>query len=178
MGKRGRARSDSGELELSASPPAQYVRGPFGSKRRKRKPFGKRQRLGHETPGSVLRGPPITVDCECGEKANLRYGDRWSCPSCGLTYDTAKIPRDQYEKIRNTQLRYRALPVAIGVVTLSLAIFFTLTGNIFAVFVLLPSAGVAWFMLLRPAHRRRYMRALGERPKWNLRAEARPSSRP
>jgi hypothetical protein len=33
-----------------------------------------RERLGRETPGAVLGGPPITVDCECGERRDLRYG--------------------------------------------------------------------------------------------------------
>ena len=27
----------------------------------------KRERVGREEPGSVLRGPPITISCECGE---------------------------------------------------------------------------------------------------------------
>ena len=36
----------------------------------------RRERLGHEDPGSVLRGPPITITCECGDKRDLRYGER------------------------------------------------------------------------------------------------------
>ena len=171
MGKRGRSRSDSGELDLTADASAEYLKGPLGIKRRKRTPFSQRERLGHETPGSVLRGPPITVDCECGETAALRYGDRWTCPSCARVYDTSKIPRDQYETIRKLQMRYRLLPIALGVGSISLAIFFTLSGNIFAVFILLPSALVIWFMLLRPPHRRGVQKAIADLPTWDLRAE-------
>jgi hypothetical protein len=30
-----------------------------------------RLRMGSETPGSVTKGPPITVTCECGERHEL-----------------------------------------------------------------------------------------------------------
>ena len=172
MGKRGRAQADAGELDLRSEAKPEYTKGPFGMKRRKRVPFSERERIGHEAPGTVLRGPLITVDCECGEKTELHYGDRWSCPNCSRSYDTSKIPRDQYEKIRKIQFRYRLLPIALGAVSISLAIFFTLTGNVFAVFVLLPSALVVWFMLLRPPHRRGFDKAISDLPTWDLRAES------
>ena len=109
-----------------------------------------RERLGHERPGSVLGGPAITVTCECGEKRELRYGEDWTCESCGRRWDTNQIPPEQYKAIRNTQLRYRVLPVLYGLTVLALAMFFTLTGNIFSVFILLPLARDA-LDLLRPA---------------------------
>jgi hypothetical protein len=118
----------------------------------------------------VLRGPRITVSCECGASRQLEYGERWTCEDCGRAYDTEQIPREEYEVVRRTQLRFRALPVAVGLVVLALAIFFSLTGNVLNVFVLLPLALVTWFVFLRPAHRRRYRRAIAELPRWNLRA--------
>jgi hypothetical protein len=131
----------------------------------------RRERLGHEAPGSVLRGPPITVSCECGEKRDLRYGETWDCERCGKRWNTRQIPPEQYELIRRTQLRFRLVPIALGVVVAALAIFFTLTGNIFNVFVLLPMAMVVWFSFVRPAHRRRYRRAIADLPRWELRPE-------
>jgi len=130
-----------------------------------------RERLGHEAPGSVLRGPPITVTCECGEKRHLRYGETWDCERCGKRWNTRQIPAEQYELIRRTQLRFRIVPVALGAVVAALAIFFTLTGNIFNVFVLLPMAMVIWFSFIRPAHRRRYRKAIADLPRWELRPE-------
>ena len=118
----------------------------------------------------MLRGPRITVGCECGQSRQLEYGERWTCEGCGRAYDTGQIPREEYEVVRRTQLRFRALPVAIGLVVLALAIFFSLTGNVLNVFVLLPLALVTWFVFLRPAHRRRYRQAIAELPRWNLRA--------
>ena len=54
---------------------------------------------------------------------------------------------------------------------LALAVFFTLTGNTFSVFILLPLAMMLWFYFLRPFHRRRYRRAVAELPRWELRPE-------
>ncbi|HLM10330.1 MAG TPA: hypothetical protein VK307_11505 [Thermoleophilaceae bacterium] len=135
----------------------------------KRKKRAARERLGHEMPGAVLRGPPITVNCRCGEKRDLRYGEAWTCESCGRRWDTNQIPAEQYEAIRRTQLRFRALPVLYGVAVLALAMFFTLTGNIFSVFILLPLTLMIWFYFVRPVHRRRYRRAIAELPRWELR---------
>ena len=81
---------------------------------RRRTPLQERERLGHERPGAVLRGPPISVTCECGEARELRYGERWRCESCGRRYDTTRIPRADYDAIRRTQLRFRVLPVRSG----------------------------------------------------------------
>jgi hypothetical protein len=51
-----------------------------------------REQIGHERPGTVLRGPPITVTCECGERRELAYGETWACESCGRGYDTGPDP--------------------------------------------------------------------------------------
>ena len=107
---------------------------PWNRKKKRRT----RERLGHEQPGAVFGGPPITVTCKCGEKRELKYGEEWTCESCGRRWDTNQIPAEQYRAIRNTQLRFRVLPVAYGLAVLALAMFFTLTGNIFSVFILLP----------------------------------------
>jgi len=119
----------------------------------------------------VVRGPPITLSCECGARADVAYGEGWSCPDCGRRYDTTRIPADDYAQIRRTQLRYRILPVAYGLIVSAIAVFFIATGNTFSVFFLLPVALTAWFMLIRPVHRSRYRRAIADLPSWDLRAE-------
>ena len=133
--------------------------------RRTRQP---RERLGHERPGTVLRGPPITVTCDCGEQRDLRYGEAWACDRCGRRWNTARIPPQQYEAIRRTQLRFRVLPVLYGMTVAGTAIFFTLTGNLFSLFILLPLAMMTWFIFIRPGHRQRYRRAIAELPRWEL----------
>jgi len=170
MGRRSRARladGDDAAVEAADTPDAE--RASFF--RRRRVPFSKRERLGHEAPGSILRGPPVTITCECGNSAEVRYGTSWQCDRCGRRYDTSKIPRDQYDRIRNITLRYRAIPIALGAVSISLAIFFTLTGSVFSVFILLPSVLLIWFMIIRPVHRRSFRKAIADLPTWDLRAD-------
>jgi hypothetical protein len=137
----------------------------------KRKERSPRERLGHERPGAVLGGPPIAVTCKCGEKRDLRYGEEWTCESCGRRWDTNQIPAAQYDAIRRTQLRFRVLPVVYGLAVAGLAIFFSLTGNAFSVIVLLPLSMLIWFYFLQPMHRRRYRRAIAELPRWELRPQ-------
>jgi hypothetical protein len=129
------------------------------------------ERLGREAPGAVLGGPPIAVTCECGVKQDVRYGETWTCEECGRRWDTNQIPREQYEVVRRTQLRFRVLPVVVGLVVAALAIFFSLTGNVFSVFLLLPVALTGWFAFIRPVHRRRYRRAIADLPRWDLRPD-------
>ncbi len=121
-----------------------------------------------ERPGAVLRGPPIAVRCDCGSKHDLAYGERWRCEQCGRTWDTKRIPFAEYDAIRRTQLRFRVLPVLLGLLVAALAIFFTLTGNVWSVFFLLPLAMTTWFVFVRPSHRKRYRRAIADLPKWTL----------
>jgi len=140
----------------------------MGRRGRRRPERAQRERLGREAPGAVLGGPPISVDCECGERRDLRYGEAWTCERCGRTWDTADIPREQYEVIRRTQLRFRMLPIAVGVLVATAALFFIATGNFFSLFILLPLSTMVWFFFLRPVHRKRYRRAIADLPRWEL----------
>lgn len=111
------------------------------------------------------------LTCECGARRDVAYGEQWTCEDCGRRWDTRQIPADDYAAIRRTQLRYRALPIVLGLLVAALAIFFSLTGNTFSVFFLLPISLVAWFVILRPAHRRRYRAAIADLPRWTLHPE-------
>lgn len=130
-----------------------------------------RERLAsHERPGAVLKGPPIAVKCPCGQRRDLAYGEVWEC-TCGRRWNTAQIPAQEYERLHRLQLRFRILPVCLGIGVSLLALFFILTHNTFSLFVLLPLALIFWSVMLRPRHRRRYAEAMGELPRWNLRPE-------
>jgi hypothetical protein len=127
-----------------------------------------RPKIGHEEPGTVLRGPPIAITCACGRRQAVRYGDAWTCPDCSRVWDTSDVPREDYEEIRRITLRFRVLPVVLGLLVATVALFFILTGNGTAVFVLLPLSLMVWFTFLRDAHRRRYRAALAQRRRWRL----------
>jgi hypothetical protein len=148
------------------------------SRRRRRKearenPKARKQRQMRdwEAPGSVIKGPRITVNCECGQLTYLAYGETWTCPSCARMYDTNRIPPDEYDHIRQITFRYRLLPIGFACLVAVAAIVFTLSGNIFGVFFLLPVALVIWFVFLRPVHQKRYREAIKGLPVWQLRAE-------
>ena len=126
------------------------------------------ERVGHETPGAVLRGPPITLTCSCGEREKVAYGTTWTCPECGRSWDTSSIPREEYEAIRRLTWRFRLLPIVLGLLVATAALFFVLTGNGTSVFVLLPLALMVWFTYLRTAHRRRYQATIADRRRWTL----------
>jgi Flp pilus assembly protein TadB len=126
------------------------------------------RRVGHELPGAVRRGPPIGITCTCGSEQSVAYGERWTCDRCSVTWDTAQIPREDYDAIRWTALRYRLLPVILGLLVGTLALLFMLTGNAAAAFVLLGLAVMIWFTYLRAAHRRRLRAALANGRNWAL----------
>jgi len=127
--------------------------------------------MGSETPGTITKGPPITVTCECGTRHELFHGERWTCPDCGRAYDTGQIPEEDYAAIRRLQMRFRAVPIALGVAVALIAIVFTLTDNVVGVFFLMPVALITWFVFIRPTHRKRYRAAIADLPRWDLRAD-------
>ena len=125
-----------------------------------------------ELPRSVRKGPPITVTCECGQKRDLQYGEQWQCEGCGRSYDTRKIPLEEYAAIRRTQLRYRLIPLIAGLILLAAMIVFFIAGSAFSGLVLIAFVGASWVMFVRPFFRTRYRKSLGKNlPSWNLKAD-------
>jgi hypothetical protein len=119
-------------------------------------------------PRSVRRGPPITLTCECGATRHLRYGDRWSCEKCSRSWDTAKIPVDQYAAIRATQLRFRRVPIAISALALAAVIACIVVGKALGGLLVVAILASTWSMFFRPLHRRRYREALADLPTWQI----------
>ena len=125
-----------------------------------------------QLPRSVRKGPPITVTCECGQKRDLQYGEQWQCEGCGRSYDTRKIPLEEYAAIRRTQLRYRLIPLIAGLILLGAMIVFFIAGSAFTALVLIAFVGASWVMFVRPFFRTRYRKSLGKNlPSWNLKAD-------
>jgi hypothetical protein len=120
---------------------------------------------------ATVRGPKITVSCRCGEKRQLSYGERWTCETCGRTWDTHQIPVEQYAAIRATQLRYRRVPMAISVVALACIVAGVLVGKAFGGLIIVAVAATTWSMFFRPIHSRRYRAALAQLPTWELTPE-------
>jgi hypothetical protein len=123
-------------------------------------------------PRSVRKGPLITVTCECGERRELRYGERWTCEGCGRRYDLGKIPVEEYAAIRRTQLRYRMVPLASCLLLLVGVIVFWITGNKYGAIVAVPLLIASYSMFARPFFRRRYRKAVAASlPTWEIKAD-------
>ena len=118
-----------------------------------------------------MRGPKITVSCRCGEKRLLAYGERWTCESCGRTWDTRQIPVEQYAAIRATQLRYRRVPLVISVLALAGVIAAVVVGKALGGLLIVGIVATTWSMFFRPMHSRKYREALAELPTWTLEPE-------
>jgi hypothetical protein len=124
-----------------------------------------------ELPRSVRKGPPITVKCECGEKRDLRYGERWRCESCGRQYDTNQIPAQEYAALRRDRVHDRILPTIVFVTLGCLVLVFALIGRPLAAVLIVPLVGFLWGTFVRPKRRRRQYKAIAERPRWQIRAD-------
>jgi Flp pilus assembly protein TadB len=123
-------------------------------------------------PRSVRKGPLITVTCECGQRAELHYGETWRCEACGRRFDTNKIPLEEYAAIRRTQIRYRLFPLAAGLILLAAMIVFFIVGRTFSAIVMGAFLLASWVMLGRPFFRSRYRKSLRKNlPTWNIKAD-------
>ena len=116
-----------------------------------------------DLPRSIRRGPPITIGCECGERRDLHYGERWTCEKCGRTWNTRRIPLEQYAQLCRTQARFRWMPLAAAALVV--------LGRAFSGILLAAIAAMVWSTFGRPLWKRRYVNAIQNRPSWNIKAE-------
>jgi hypothetical protein len=114
--------------------------------------------------------PPITLTCECGSKAWVPYGERWTCEKCGRTWDTNQIPERDYDAVLRIQRRYRIVPMILLAIAVATAALFVILGRVYAV-VLLPLILTMWFMFIRPVQRKRLRAQIAALPEWKLTPE-------
>ena len=123
-------------------------------------------------PRSIRRGPPITVNCRCGEQRRLQYGERWRCESCGRSWSTLQIPLESYAQLRAVQLRHRRAPMAISVLSLLCIVAGVLLHRALGGLIIVAIVLSTWSMFFRPLYLRRHRTALGELPTWTLTPES------
>jgi hypothetical protein len=117
-----------------------------------------------------MRGPPITVRCDCAEVAYVPYGERWECPRCGRRWNTGQIPAEEYWGIIREMRRYRlnllSLTVAVAVVLGGLGLFWGARA-----FPIVPVILGFWLLVYMPRWRRRVRARARSLPTWRLRPE-------
>ena len=119
-------------------------------------------------PRSIRRGPLITLTCECGERRELHYGEQWQCENCGRTWNTNRIPIEQYAQIRGTQLRLRRVLLALLALAVASVVVFVLIGRILGGIMLVAICALAWRQYIWPRQKQRYLESIDERPSWEI----------
>jgi Flp pilus assembly protein TadB len=118
----------------------------------------------------VVAKPPITIRCECGEKRDVAYGERWQCEKCGRAWNTAQIPAEEYERLLQSVRRHKL--EALGLAGGAAAVLVPLIVFVSATFIaLVPLAMMGWLLVFLPRWRRRYRRTAREAPRWELHPE-------
>jgi hypothetical protein len=124
-----------------------------------------------DLPRGVRRGPPITVKCECGERRDLRYGERWRCEGCGRRYDTNRIPVQEYAALRRNRVHDRIVPSIVFAALACVVLVLVFVGRPLAAVLVVALVGFFWGTFARPARRRRQYKAIAERPRWQIKAD-------
>ena len=118
----------------------------------------------------AVKGPPITVRCDCGEVEPVPYGEAWTCPTCGRRWDTAQIPSDEYWGIMREMRRFRLEVIAVSVVLgIALAITLANLGSRRYFPIVLGVMGF-WFLIYMPRWRQKVRRRARELPGWQLKS--------
>lgn len=114
--------------------------------------------------------PPITISCECGEKRDVAYGERWQCENCGRSWNTAQIPAEEYERLLRRVRRHKleALGLAGGAAVVLVPLIVFVSARFIA---LVPLGMMAWLFVFLPRWRRRYHRTARAAPRWQLHPE-------
>lgn len=117
-----------------------------------------------------MRGPPITIACDCGELRHVPYGATWQCEGCGRRWNTGQIPPEEYWGIMRGMRRMR---IAVIGIALGVALVFGLLALFVSegLFILLPVVLGMWFVMFMPLWRRRVRRQARSLPKWKLHPE-------
>jgi hypothetical protein len=114
--------------------------------------------------------PPITIKCECGEKKDVAYGERWTCETCGRSWNTLQIPAEEYDDLLR-QVRRRKLE-AVGTMAIVVAVFVPVIAFVDASAIFLqPLLMTGWLFLFLPFWRRRYRKTAYSSPRWELHPE-------
>ena len=117
-----------------------------------------------------VKGPPITVRCDCGKKALVAYGAVWQCDDCSRRWNTNQIASEDYWSIMREMRRFRFKAIqsmlVLGAVFVGLAV--TLSTSFL---ILIPLMMSAWYLFYMPRWRKRVRRHARGLPKWDLHPE-------
>ena len=117
-----------------------------------------------------MKGPPITIRCECGETKQVPYPERWTCEQCGRSWNTGQIPAEEYEGILREMRRFRLNAIAAAAILTVVFSILALTVSQ-SLFLLLPVLLAFWYIWYMPLWRRKVRRRARSLPTWHLTPE-------
>ena len=119
-----------------------------------------------------MGSPAITLRCDCGAEGRAAYGEVWTCAKCGRSYDTSRIPADDYDAVAALDRRYRRWSRALMVVLALIILAVAITGHVITIFAGLSVVLLSWFLYIKPVIHRRHKRAVSALTRsWELSAE-------
>jgi Flp pilus assembly protein TadB len=114
--------------------------------------------------------PPITISCECGEKQDVAYGERWRCEKCGRSWNTLQIPAEDYEGLLRRMRRHQLEALAMTAMAAAVMIPLIVVVSSRFILLVLPLMTI-WLFVVLPFWRRRYRRSARGAPRWQLHPE-------
>jgi hypothetical protein len=119
-----------------------------------------------------MKAPAITLRCDCGADGRAKYGERWTCESCGRVYDTTEIPEGEYRAVASLDLRYRLFGYGVLALMAVFVLVAAVRGDVIQIMATLGVVLLGWFLFLKPLVHRRHKRAVGLLTRrWQLHAE-------
>jgi hypothetical protein len=117
-----------------------------------------------------MRGPRITIRCDCGEIGYANYGATWACRKCRRSWNTGQIPAEEYWGIMAEMRRFRltVMGSALALVLPIAALAFVLG---FRLLLLMPIIMSFWFIFYMPRWRRKVRARARSLSKWKLSPE-------
>lgn len=119
--------------------------------------------------------PRVTIQCHCGERLLVPYGDRQTC-ACGRTWNTNQIPAQDYAALQATVRRFRRNELAFALVALGLIGALFAVGRSAPALVAAPAFLLVWVRWFRPWWKLRKQARLKDLPVWNLTPETGPTT--
>jgi hypothetical protein len=117
-----------------------------------------------------VKGAPITVRCDCGEKALVAYGEVWQCEECERRWNTNQIPAADYWAIMNGMRRFRMRAIYSMLIIAGVFVFLAISISA-SFFILVPIVMSAWYLFYMPRWRQQVRRQARQLPNWELHPE-------
>ncbi len=117
----------------------------------------------------------LAVRCPCGQVGRCLPGEIWTCEGCGRSWDSAGVPRAEYDALCAAIRRLKLLGVSglVVAVVVFLPLVLFVSQSLLLVGLTLLAVYYFWF---GPYYQRRVRQLRRSLPRWELRTPGRPGA--